>query len=234
VGEHRRAGRALPNGTPGASEGQADYFTTKDCLPRLWAPEHRQNAEFRKRVRRAVRQQCDGVWKDVKAQNLCYRSAQTSEDFGTWLAARKQVKAPDLLAPDTSAVTATSRDHPSPQCRVDTLFQGALCPKRIVPGVIPGYVGNRVSLDADVIAANYSCTSGVGARPACWFVPNEPFHDCSSLPTDTCGTKNGQEGRWTCTWQTGPVFTPCADGQVCHDERSGCHGDDSFDDPPAP
>ena len=220
-------GRPLPDGTAEANEGQADYFTTKDCLPRLWAAEHKQNADFRRRVRRAVRQQCDVVWNDVQAQNLCYRSAHAAEAFGAWQTSRHGGKTPDLLTPDTSTRENTWDAHPDAQCRIDTLFQGALCPKRNPPGVIPGIVGDRIAVDAEQIAAKYSCTSGVGARPACWFVANEPSHDCSSVPRfPVCTTEDGTLGTWLCSKLSGPEFIPCEEGDACDNgtcwpEKSG-------------
>jgi hypothetical protein len=215
---HVFGGFPFSNSTSSA-EGQADYFASKECLRRLWSDESEANEDATDDVSASVREQCDDAWSDEEDQHLCYRIARTAEEFGAWLAALSDADAPMLTTPDTTVVDATNRWYPSTQCRVDTFLQGALCAVDFKPGLVPGLEESDgyYSRESEDAAAPYSCTSGVGARPKCWFKPKGTRWDCGNIPHEKpqCSTEKDSEGVMTCNPTDGLVFTACPANQVC-------------------
>ncbi|WP_438022062.1 hypothetical protein [Sorangium sp. So ce233] len=217
-------------GTVSSAESQADYFATKECLPRLWSAEREANAGFRETVIEYAKTRCDAAWDDVEEQNLCYRLAAVAEDFGRWSrGAGDSRPVPDLSTPDTTEVTVTRDDYPSLQCRVDTAFQGALCGTRFRGTAIPGLIQPyeqvlTFSPEVEAAAAPDSCTEGPGSRPRCWFAPNATAPDCSAIPEmGMCDVIDGQSVVVRCSPDDGvqtfvcPPHAPCgvdADGWV--------------------
>ncbi|WP_437964280.1 serine protease [Sorangium sp. So ce260] len=204
-------------GTVSSVESQADYFATKECLPRLWSTEREVNARFRETVTEHVKARCDSAWDDTDEQNLCYRLAAAAEAFGRW----KGDPTPDLSTPDTSEVAATDEGYPSTQCRLDTMFQGALCQTKFrgtaIPGLIPPYE-RLMTIDPEVeaAAAPDSCTEGQGARPRCWFAPNATEFSCEGIPElGMCGEDDGRAAVILCDPQNGVQVFRCNAGQPC-------------------
>lgn len=79
-------------------EGQADYFSTKFCLPQAlksWADE-----DVEERVLKAIL------------------------NVGNFLANNWQVPLPRFDTPDSRVVDETNLKHPHPQCRLDTYVAG--------------------------------------------------------------------------------------------------------------
>lgn len=65
--------RAHSDGTTVAAEGQADYFATKDCLPRVWADETDRNAAAFAELDSSERELCTKAYSDQKSRDLCGR-----------------------------------------------------------------------------------------------------------------------------------------------------------------
>ena len=88
---------------------------------------------------------------------------------------------PQFLNETIQVVQDTYSGHPTPQCRLDTQFAGALCDVEFDDYVIPGKVeghSNR-SIQAEQHSEAYSCHASngnaFGSRPSCWFKPRLEF-----------------------------------------------------------
>ncbi|WP_438027199.1 trypsin-like serine peptidase [Sorangium sp. So ce233] len=219
-------------GTVSSAEGQSDYFATKECLPRIWSTEREVNAMFRETVTAYAKAGCDAAWEDVGAQDLCYRIAAVAEDFGRWARrAGDSRPAPDLSTPHTGEVMVTNENNSPLQCRVDTMFQGALCATRFrgtaIPGLIPPYEQVLTfSPEVEAAAAPDSCTEGTGSRPRCWFKPNATAVDCTGIPElGMCDVIDGQSVVIQCSPENGirefvcPPHAPCG---VAEDGFADC------------
>ncbi|WP_437678432.1 trypsin-like serine peptidase [Sorangium sp. So ce131] len=218
-------------GTVSSAEGQADYFASKECLPRLWAAEREVNASFRAAVTDYAKERCDAAWEDADAQNLCYRIAAVAEAFGVWKRGTDVEEAsnpiPRLDTPSTVEAQVTDYENMPAQCRVDTIFQGALCGHKFrgtdIPGLIPPYEQVLTfSPDVEAAAAPDSCTEGPGARPRCWFMPNSTKPDCTGIPeTGMCDVIDGQSAQVTCGESTGIQTYICLPGSTCQVDEDG-------------
>ncbi|WP_437288901.1 trypsin-like peptidase domain-containing protein [Sorangium sp. So ce406] len=215
-------------GTVSSAEGQADYFATKECLPRLWSTEREVNALFRGTVTEYAKARCDAAWEGVDAQDLCYRIAAVAEGFGRW--ARRPGDSrpvPDLSTPHTDEVTLTEANNPPLQCRVDTLLQGALCPTKFRGTAIPGLIQPydqvlTYSPEVEAAAAPDSCTEGTGSRPRCWFAPNATEPDCTGIPElGMCDVIDGQSVLIQCTPERGIQTFVCLPDFPCGMDEEG-------------
>ena len=65
--------------------------------------------------------------------------------------------------PDRTTVSRTNHNHPAPQCRLDTYFQGAICE---VP-----YMDDVDEKDPLIGTCNRSTNHIDGNRPLCWYAP---------------------------------------------------------------
>jgi hypothetical protein len=213
------------SGTFPASEGQADYFATKDCLWRLWAG-HPNNARYRALIPQRGIDLCNSAWSRQCDRDMCYRSLAVAHKMAFFLANLPGTDTNtgtgdylDIDHPSTAAVATTFPADPEPQCRLDTMVAGALCAKRndlaVIPGLLPspvtGLYGDH-SVASETAAKPYACYSGSGARPACWFKPDMPdivLYDCSSIPESGMCDGNDQV---TCSPRNGIARFPCPNG----------------------
>jgi len=154
-------------GTVLSAEGQADYFTTKECLPRVWGSDDNSVYEH---LAPELKDRCDEAYGDVLDRQLCYRILSSSLDQASSFAPyANNSYTPEVCDEedlwDTEwdcenflEPTATSRPkveepaittfgYPTRVCRLETYVRGALCPiKAPRPSetggelVIPGYV----------------------------------------------------------------------------------------------
>lgn len=204
-------------GTVSATEGQADYFAAKECLPRLWANEADLNASFRALATPFMISQCDAVWSTSAERDICYRGAVTAEAVGRWYAPNDSLR---VDTPDPTIVPGLS-DGRSNQCRVDTAFQGSLCPTKFRGTAIPGLIEPyeqvlTISPAVEAAAAPDSCTEGVGSRPLCWFKPNAMPVDCSDFTADgKCVVVDGEDAVQYCSERSGLDTQVCPDHGKC-------------------
>lgn len=211
-------------GTVSAAEGQADYFASKDCLVRMWGDDIDANSAYRTWVSPATKARCDDAWASEAERDLCYRIAVVANDFGVWLGGNPA----STDTPSTRVVTGTNVNNTGGQCRVDTIFAGALCPVRNggtdIPGLLPPYA-RLVEIDPTVEAdaAYAACAEGPGARPRCWFRPNSTPYDCSSVPEigDCAITEEGVSAMRTCSPRMGTELFPCLAGTSCELDEEG-------------
>jgi hypothetical protein len=162
----------------GATEGQADYFSTQTCARNIWGTEHEKNAQFRQGVPAVVKKECNNAYAEANEQNLCYRTAEAGKSLADLLSVLQQASSlPQYETPDPKEVFSTEAGHPEAQCRLDTYFSGALCKKSFSDDIIPGrnHPEGQGSLEAELLASQYSCTDAgfftKGKRPRCWYGP---------------------------------------------------------------
>ncbi len=210
-------------GTFASSEGTADYFATKDCLPRVWASDPN-NAAFRYLVPEEGRAKCDQAWFFPAQRDICYRSIVVAKKAMLWI--HQDV---DITTPESSVASETIRGHFGAQCRFDTLVAGAQCGARndlaVIPGLVPspvtGLYGDH-SVASEQQALPYACHGDhPGARPRCWFTPDMPdivLHDCSGIPGE--GMCDG-DTVVTCTPRQGVQRFPCEQGCIMAEDPDG-------------
>ncbi len=147
----------------GASEGQADYFSTQSCAREVWRDDKAANAIARESVDPHAKNLCDQTWTQEDEQNLCYRSMTASLEVARFLSHPNDVRF-DTPSRD-KAGKKSKKYYPTPQCRLDTMVAGALCTKSFNTLTIPR---------TEEEAAENSCLGeggdAVGQRPECWFV----------------------------------------------------------------
>lgn len=148
-----------------AIEGQADYYATLKCL-RFYFEDQDNEAYLKSRdVPKIVRDKCNQVWgRETSDSYICQRSSLAAYD---WVSVMTDGKEKVLFSsPSSQVVDEKFLDHPDKQCRLDTMFQGALCNK------------SHYTPTDGVDTQNYgqgTCTRRegyqIGVRPRCWFKP---------------------------------------------------------------
>ena len=207
-------------GTMSAAEAQADYFATKDCLPRLWADELGSNAAAFAELDSSERELCTKAYGDQRSQELCARLLFTAVQIApfyhqTYLAQGLAGAAhvdPSLTTPDPNIVSKTVTGTVDGQCRLDTMVAGIQCQAKgsgtTIPGYLPPY-GEYSTASAEA-ARQFNCQDGAGARPKCWFNPDDQGFDCTGFEHPRCVVDDGgQVGFYECHTARGPTFSSC-------------------------
>jgi hypothetical protein len=147
-----------------SNEGQADYFANLKCLRRVFS--HPLSASFTRALEEnpVASRACSASFARAEDRALCLRGALAGISIANMFRVLGQeAHEPRLDTPDPGQVPATVNTHPDSQCRLDTYFQGSLCPQ---PASVP--------LDYND-AAPGACTRSqgfyVGLRPRCWYKP---------------------------------------------------------------
>lgn len=151
-----------------SNEGNSDYFASLDCAKKIWPKDGIVSGT----PHPAIVQKCDTTWSNDLERKHCYRVGMAGKSLAELLAGLNNDSL-DVSSRDPMVVSTTNNAHPAGQCRFDTYLAGALCTKQFNDKIIPGK-GNRSgnnSLSAEKIANQYSCPTGTGARPRCWFAP---------------------------------------------------------------
>ncbi|WP_129353868.1 hypothetical protein [Sorangium cellulosum] len=211
-------------GTFLSSEGQADYFTTKNCIRKVWAG-NPDNAAFRDLVPPEGKRRCDIVWGDQDSRDICYRSIFVARELFVWMV--DEDRGVSIHNQDETVVPRTNTAHPGHQIRFDTMVAGALCdpvrdddPTRI-PGLVPSPITGKYgdhSVASEDDSRDDACYEGFGARPLGWFKPDMPEHDCGNgvgwtrceeddTVVATCTPPHG-EHRYTCSMGCVPYQVP--------------------------
>ncbi len=158
-----------------SNEGQSDYYASSKCMRKLFTEE--ENSEYISNIEldEFAKDACDSVFEsDENELANCYRSAKAGQDIALMFQDLENLnKTPKFDTPDTKVVSSTDENHPKPQCRLDTYFQGALCS-----------VSHEESFDSTDIAVgacnrsadaaendNADEPANIGTRPLCWFKP---------------------------------------------------------------
>ena len=109
-----------------------------------------------------ARQRCKSQHGSQQDEYICIRATMAGLALGKVLVEDTGKPEPKLDTPDATQVTQMYEDHPEGQCRVDGMFQAALC---------------RVPFNQELSETDYrpgSCISYEedGARTRCWFKPD--------------------------------------------------------------
>ena len=164
---HHLGGAPKSGGAGWASnEGEADYFANSKCLHRFFgdsATESFTRPTVKSPNDVLAQQDCAKSYADAPSQAVCARAAAAGESVTALFTELGGDPAANLGTPDTSVVSQTNDDHPAAQCRLDTYFQGSLCPK--------SYTVDMSNTDPTVGACVRSQGYAVGMRPLCWYKP---------------------------------------------------------------
>lgn len=176
-----------------SNEGQADYFANLKCLRRVFSDAGSLSFTRPAQTDPVSQSACAASFFEPRQRALCVRSAMAGVSIARMFQVLGQEpRDPRLDTPDPSQVPATINTHPPTQCRLDTYFQGALCPRSPLAPV-----------DYDDPAPG-TCTRSqgfhVGLRPRCWYMtpPGEPqglvSRDWGMTPAFSRLTTNGGPG----------------------------------------
>lgn len=156
-----------------SNEGQADYFGTSKCMRKVLRGLDNYNfnrsmfGSPRNLVDGYAREKCYAYNKNQTMADVCVRNAGAAMSLARFFGYYERVT-PQFETPDQSRVTRTNDEHPAAQCRLDTYFNGAICP-----------VGDDVDIPDDNFQVG-ACTEqnnlGFAQRPKCWFAtPAQAF-----------------------------------------------------------
>lgn len=154
--------KVYESGTHWAStEGQSDYFATLKCLRKIFRDEENEEIVRELDIPESIRTECAQSFATKAQYSLCLRTSYAGIAVSKVNADIRNMPDPEIDIVDSSIVSATSNDHPVPQCRLNTYFQGALCP---VPVIRP------VSQIDDVKGTCHPALEySTGLRPGCWY-----------------------------------------------------------------
>ena len=142
-----------------SAEGQADYFASNKCMPKLIEEYGNDNKSFIPPVDKMTMSELEKVCKS----EYCKRTSMAALSLGRVFASLKyDWKPPMVGAKSDRIVENTFYKHPEPQCRFDTFVAGILCEEE------------RHSEFDNSDASIGACIreySERGARPLCWFSP---------------------------------------------------------------
>lgn len=149
-----------------SAEGQADYFASTKCLPRMFSDAD----ETKKVISMSDEHSYEQARKKCK-DDKCVRIVLAGLSVGKVFASLKiDWKEPSISINDTFRVHKTEYRHPKPQCRLDTYISGANCES------------DQESDFDDVDPKVGSCfraengyDDSIGARPLCWYHPEANF-----------------------------------------------------------
>lgn len=158
---HHIGGAPLYPGQWAASEGQSDYFANLKCLRKIFRKDDNVDIVRGMTIPATVKEKCDASFKNQDESALCQRISMAGQSAASLFA---NGNVPQFDTPDPRAVSSTYHKHPQPQCRLDTYFQGSICPVD----------------DDDEIGQNDpnkgTCNRkdkeyAYGYRPLCWYKP---------------------------------------------------------------
>lgn len=146
-----------------SNEGQADYFGAMKCMRRILEKEDNEGIVAKMSVDLEASRKCDQVYNRSSDRAICKRIAMAGKALGHVLGSLHGKTNLSFSTPDTSVVAVTNENHPDPQCRMDTYFQGILCNKSYDQDID----------NADPRVGNCIASEGynLGLRPRCWYAP---------------------------------------------------------------
>lgn len=167
VGHHLAGAPKINNwfSTWASNEGQSDYFASLRCFREIFTEQ--ENLEFveNNEIDPYLFEACSQVHEGYESEiHLCIRSGMAALSVGYFFQTlRGEEVVPHFSTPDAKQVDSTFMSHPQTQCRLDTVFQGALC--------VHDY--DQPLSDSDPRAGTcHDYTEGaIGYRPRCWYKP---------------------------------------------------------------
>jgi len=148
-----------------STEGQSDYFASLKCLRRVFEKDNNEEIVSKLDLPQEVKEQCQESFKDANEAFICMRTAMAGLATASISSTIREKDPPRFDLADTKIVGKTYEGHPSPQCRLDTYFQGALCE---VP-----YSSSLSVKDETKGTCHQTNGHERGLRPGCWFKPKE-------------------------------------------------------------
>ncbi|MBO9667369.1 MAG: hypothetical protein J7501_11220 [Bdellovibrio sp.] len=147
-----------------SNEGASDYFAALKCLRVFFSQDDNATIVAGLTIDPTAKAGCEAQYSDINDQLICLRISEAGQQVANLFADLSKESTPAKYStPDPRQVRETDDSHPATQCRLDTYFQGALCPVR---------VSDALS-DTDYKQGScYSPRDAVGFRPRCWFAPN--------------------------------------------------------------
>jgi len=149
-------------------EGQADYFASMKCFRRIFKDDNNAAVASQMTIAPEVSKKCSAEFHDANEVALCERSSQVGlllanvlYDLGKGYG--EPDVAPQFSTPSQDVVSQTDGEHPLAQCRLDTYFNGAICPV--------SYTDDFSDTDPVVGACAEETGATVGYRPHCWYAP---------------------------------------------------------------
>lgn len=145
-----------PNLKWASVEGQADYFASAKCMPKLLEKISATKPVFS--APEGLEKACGSAWPSEPEYELCLRIGVAGFHF---VKSMPTYPEPSFENLDAAVVEETFEDHPNSQCRLDTIVQGALCkssPKE-------DFAEDNEIQGACSLSQGHS----TGFRPTCWF-----------------------------------------------------------------
>ncbi len=147
-----------------SNEGQADYFATSKCLRKFMENDDNATINADMEIPAFVVEKCEEQFTTEKDLEMCKRGAMAGLSLADLFKDLRNLTTPlKFDTPDTRVVSTTDHNHPQPQCRLDTYWNGSLCD-------VDAYTD--VS-DRDYKVGTCARADGYesGVRPLCWFKP---------------------------------------------------------------
>ncbi|EQC49417.1 peptidase, M48 domain protein [Bacteriovorax sp. BSW11_IV] len=147
-----------------SNEGQADYFGTSKCLRKFMEKDNNEEIVANLEVPAFATEKCAANFKDAADLAMCQRGAMAGMSLANLFRALRNMSSElKFETPDSKVVSKTDDNHPAPQCRLDTYFQGALCDQ--------DHYSDVDESDATIGTCNRSQDYVDGVRPLCWYKP---------------------------------------------------------------
>jgi hypothetical protein len=146
-----------------SAEGQADYYATMKCLRRIWENENNELALNSEVIPEKLKVECAQTYRGAKSEALCQRMGLAGRSVAFLIQDLDHDSIePKFETPDDLVVRAMNYLHPFAQCRLDTFFQGAICP---VPESVEFEDNDQTTGSCHVKLGDTR-----GLRPLCWFL----------------------------------------------------------------
>ncbi len=147
-----------------SNEGQADYFGNSKCLRKYMEKDNNVRIVKRRKINKYAAKKCAANFETEDDVALCIRGAMAGMSLANLFRALRKLEKPlRFETPDSGQVSKTNDNHPAPQCRLDTYFQGALCS-------IDAYI-DVDQKDPLIGTCNRVDGHKDGLRPLCWYKP---------------------------------------------------------------
>lgn len=146
-----------------SSEGQADYWAGSKCLKKYYQFLKDEPFEMDSHVPEKAIKECGVVYNNSLDYRVCLRTMNAIVGFAKFINSLPDTKQfVSILTPETKEVRGTNtNDYPRAQCRIDTIYSGALC----------NLDASLKTSDDDQRIGNCNDQKKPGARPRCWYRP---------------------------------------------------------------